>query len=321
MVCALVLLASGQAFAATITSNGSGNWDTVGTWSAVPGSGDDVIIATNHTVTVDANVSIKSVTTQAGATLNFAVNATPFTLSAGAGGIQNSGTFDATNAGAITSAATLSTAAVLNSGTFTMGSGTLNATAGIGINNNSGTFTGGSGLITTFNFRNNTASFTVGSGGMTLTGSYNPLGGTILLNGNVTIATNIFKGTATVSGTGKMILTDAVHTIGIGAAATIVNVHNLEIVPLTAPRTITISTAVTATGTTKLNGSAAGTITFAGLGTFSSATTAYYCATSAIANITCNPLAPPAPPPPISASINLMSNEKPVIFTEEIEMK
>jgi hypothetical protein len=277
-----------------------------------------VIIATGHTVTVDVDAVAQGLTVSPGGTLTFASNATPYTLSVGANGISNQGTFNATNAGAITSAATSPTAAVYNDGTFTMGSGTLNATAGIGIDSRSGRFTGGSGLITALDFMNsNTASFTVGSGGMTLTGYYNPLGGTILLNGNVTMAGNLLRGSATVSGTGKMILTDAAHTIGTGGGAATINVHNLEIAPLTAAHAINITVAVNATGTTKLNGSAAGAITFpAGGGTFSSATTAYYCSASAIANITCNPSAPP--PPPISASINLIGNEKPVIFSEEI---
>ena len=107
-----------------------------------------------------------------------------------------------------------------------------------------------------------------------------------------------------------MILTDADHSI-----AGNVKVHNLETAAFTGAHTITMSNTVTATGTTKLNGSAAGAITLTG-GTFAlPATTAYYCAGSTTTNITC------ASAPPISASINLMSNEKPVIFAEEIEMK
>lgn len=43
---------------ATITSAGSGNWATAGTWDAgVPADGDDVVIASGHTVTFDANQS------------------------------------------------------------------------------------------------------------------------------------------------------------------------------------------------------------------------------------------------------------------------
>ncbi len=43
---------------ATITSVGSGNWATAGTWDAgVPADGDDVVIASGHTVTFNADQS------------------------------------------------------------------------------------------------------------------------------------------------------------------------------------------------------------------------------------------------------------------------
>jgi len=328
MICGLALLASGQAFAATVTSAGTGNWNTGGTWvgATVPGSGDDVVIAAGHTVTVNANVSVVSVKTDATtSTLNFAVNATPFTLSAGVGGIQNYGTIDAANAGAITSAATVGMMQGLyNRGgaTFTMGTGTLTLSAALALSfENDGTFTGGSGLISVSSFRNGFAagarSLTVGTGGLNVTGagaSFYPTNGSIALSGNLTISGNIQAGSATFSGTGKMILTgDANHTITGN-----VNVRNLEIATLTAARTITINGAVTAGGTTKLNGVSGSLIAFAGAPTTPPFTgfTSYYCSSNGgITNITC------ASAPPISASINLMSNEKPVIFAEEVEMK
>ena len=212
MICGLALLASGQAFAATNTclSIASAGWNTTTTWDStthtcgtvgVPTSADDVTIA--HTVTVDANAAAKKLTVNNGAILNFAVNTTPFTLSAGAGGIQNNGTFNATNAGAITSAATNGgTHGLRNTGIFTMGSGTLNtsASAGVGLENDGGsTFTGGAGLITAPSFRNGNsgaASFTVGSGGMT-TANYMANNGTIVLNGNLTLSGIIQAGAVT----------------------------------------------------------------------------------------------------------------------------
>jgi hypothetical protein len=44
-----------SAFAATKTSTGNGNWNTPGTWSpsGVPAAGDDVVIVSNHNVTVN----------------------------------------------------------------------------------------------------------------------------------------------------------------------------------------------------------------------------------------------------------------------------
>lgn len=317
IVCGLALLASGQAFAAAITSAGTGNWNNTVTWSPaqVPTSADTVTIANTHIVTVDVNAAAQGLVI--GGTLNFSPS---FTLDVGANGISNQGTFNATGAGAITSAATAGgTHGIYNTGTFTMGSGTLTSTAsnGVGIENNTNAiFTGGTGLITAGSFRNGNSgtpsSFTVGSGGMTVTPyTYMPNNGTIVLNGNVTIAQNINAGTATVSGAGKMILTDAAHSIT-GA----VNVHNLETAAFTAARTLTLSGTVTATGTTKLNGSAAGAITLSG-GTFTPATTAYYCAASTTAGITCN-----AGSGIISAPIDFSFNHKqPEIFATEVDVK
>lgn len=320
IACGLALLASGHVFAATITSAGTGVWSSTGAWTGgvVPSTADDVVIASPHIVTVDSNVSIVGLTVNSGATLNFSGSST---LSVGTNGIKNQGgTFNATNAGAITVAATAGvTHGVYNTGTFTMGSGTLtaNASNGVGIENNTNAiFTGGTGLITAGSFRNGNSgtpsSFTVGSGGMTVTPyTYMPNNGTIVLNGNVTIAQNINAGTATVSGAGKMILTDAAHSIT-GA----VSVHNLETAAFTAARTLTLSGTVTATGTTKLNGSAAGAITLSG-GTFTPATTAYYCAASTTAGITCN-----AGSGIISAPIDFSFNHKqPETFANEIDVK
>ena len=336
MICGLALLASGQAFAAanTCLSIASTGWNTAATWDStthtcgtagVPTSTDDVTIA--HTVTVDINAAANRLTVNSGATLNFAVNATPFTLTVGAKGIGNAGTFDATNAGTITSAATTAGWQGLYNqpgATFTMGAGTLTiSSVGALTVENRGTLNGGSGLISVGSFRNgltsggNNGILTVGTGGLSVTevgNSFHPEKGTITLNGNLTLAGNILAGTTTFSGAGKMILTDAIHTI-VGS----VNVHNLETAAFTGAHTLTLSGTVTATGITKLNGSAAGAITFSG-GTFTPATTAYYCASAATTTgVTCNASAPP--PPSVSASINLMSNEKPVIFAEEIEMK
>src|SRR5437867_10252501 len=59
----LVFLTSMLAFSTTKTSAGNGNWGTVGTWSpsGVPGTGDSVVIATGHTVTLDVDARVGAV--------------------------------------------------------------------------------------------------------------------------------------------------------------------------------------------------------------------------------------------------------------------
>jgi hypothetical protein len=57
-------------YSATITSFQSGNWSVGSTWvgGSVPGSGDDVVIANGHTVTVDGDYTCLSVTILTGGT-------------------------------------------------------------------------------------------------------------------------------------------------------------------------------------------------------------------------------------------------------------
>lgn len=91
-----------ELFAATITSGKSGNWGATGTWEGdkVPGSGDDVIIATGTTVTLEVGKSCKSLIIEPGATLNSISNgSTTVFLRVGATGtgtittFTNNGTF------------------------------------------------------------------------------------------------------------------------------------------------------------------------------------------------------------------------------------
>ncbi len=57
IVCVAMLLISMYAKAGSCSANGTGNWETPGTWSCghVPGAGDNVTIGTGITITVNAN--------------------------------------------------------------------------------------------------------------------------------------------------------------------------------------------------------------------------------------------------------------------------
>ncbi len=78
-------------YSATKTSTGTGNWNTAGTWtpSGVPASTDDVIITSSHVVTMNADLTCKSVTVGSSASLSFSGNKT-LTIS-GAAGLTNNG--------------------------------------------------------------------------------------------------------------------------------------------------------------------------------------------------------------------------------------
>lgn len=69
----LFLMATGYSVAVTKTSTGSGSWSIAGTWSpsGVPAAGDNVVIASGHTVTMNNNYSITDVTVNMGGLLTF----------------------------------------------------------------------------------------------------------------------------------------------------------------------------------------------------------------------------------------------------------
>lgn len=84
---------------ATRTSVGSGNWSSAGTWdTGVPIDGDDVVIASGHTVTFDADQSAftTGVKITITGTLNHALTGGPYKLflKAGAGAITGTGTWN-----------------------------------------------------------------------------------------------------------------------------------------------------------------------------------------------------------------------------------
>ncbi len=302
-----------------------GNWNAAGTWTNCGGgtpSTTDAVNVNSGTLNIDTIADAQSVVIAAGATVTFTGGSA---FAVGDGGIRNSGSFDATGAGVITVAATLAVTPGtynLTTGTFTLGGATFNTSAAVGAGlENDGTFTMGAGAVTTDTFRNGltnpAAAFTVGSGGLEVTGTLYPNNGTMTLNGDLTLSgTNYQTGSMVPSGTGSIILSDAIHGI-----YPPVNLHNLTMATLSAPRNIGFNPGtVTATGTTALNGSSvANTISFSGAAaTFTPGFTANFCSGNTIAGITCN--AGAGSPAPIGASIDLSSDKPAIIFAKEIDL-
>ena len=95
----MFLFPPGTAMGAVCNSTGTGNWNTVGTWSCghVPVAADTVTILNTHNVTVDvATANITSLTVNSGGTLTI----TTFNVSATT--ISVSGTINRTDTGTIT---------------------------------------------------------------------------------------------------------------------------------------------------------------------------------------------------------------------------
>jgi len=115
IIIGLCLLFSINSFAVTLTATTNGNWATAATWGGItPVAGDDFIIPSGITVTLNATTSANSVTINTGGTLTFG-------------------------------AQTLTVATfVTNSGTITFTTGTLNVAGDF---TNNGTLTAGTGNV------------------------------------------------------------------------------------------------------------------------------------------------------------------------------
>lgn len=176
----LLFLAVGHVFPATRTASVSGNWSNTATWGglSVPGSGDNVVINSNKTVTVDGNYTCATLnfTTGTAGAAELNINSPNSLVVTGAVTIQrqgsggksntinvNDGTFSCTSlalngmtGGARTSILTISTGTVTVSGNITSGgtdsriifsgAGTLNA-GGTFLSGTQGTFTCSTGTV------------------------------------------------------------------------------------------------------------------------------------------------------------------------------
>jgi len=91
----MMLLVS-NAFAATKTAISSGNWSSSSNWSpsGAPGSSDDVIIGSGISITVNNNYTVRRVTVQSGALLDFPNSPSRTLTISTTNGLINNGTVD-----------------------------------------------------------------------------------------------------------------------------------------------------------------------------------------------------------------------------------
>ena len=132
---AVVLLGASASYAVTKTSAGTGNWSASGTWTpaGAPASGDDVIIGSGDTVTVDGTFTCLSLQVNSGANttavLTFAASGSPSLTVTGA--ITNGNAGNANQEGTITfaSGSTLICGSIAN-GVVATQTSAINMTAG-----------------------------------------------------------------------------------------------------------------------------------------------------------------------------------------------
>ncbi|MHB8696736.1 MAG: DUF6701 domain-containing protein [Sulfuricaulis sp.] len=134
MLGAALLWAAGNAHAATCTSAAAvNNWSVAGTWSCghVPANGDDVVISSGSTTTLDVNSNaLNSLTVNGtlivGATLNINSTAASF-LTINSGGVLTIGNNGTTRAVTVTGDVT-----VIGTGTFSVGATAATHTLTVG---------------------------------------------------------------------------------------------------------------------------------------------------------------------------------------------
>ena len=118
----LVMFSPMPVFAASCTSTGTGNWSATGTWTncngGIPQNGDDVTIASGHTVTVDTNTNTLNSLTVSGI-LRFDNSGTGKVMTiTGNVTINNGGVMDVATGGSATTHSLAIGGDLTNNGTF-----------------------------------------------------------------------------------------------------------------------------------------------------------------------------------------------------------
>lgn len=204
----LALLAADSAFAATCTSQASGNWNATATWtgcggSGLPGANDSVVVANTHTVTLNVNsATLVAVTVNGGGTLQGDNTGKVLTVGAGSGGTMTvNGTLDF---GAGTTATV-----TLNRNSVWAGGGTWNLSV---LNVGTRALTFSAGTTATLNFSAAAAPISVSSGSITslTTVTWNFAGAVAQ---TLPASANVVYGAITTNNTGGV-------TLGVGLTAT-----------------------------------------------------------------------------------------------------
>jgi hypothetical protein len=197
-----------QVYAVTKTSTGSGNWSSSSTWSpsGVPANGDDVIIATGNTVTINVTTNNVASITITG-TLTIGNNGTNRTVTVtgnvtvNAGGVFNTA---GNNGNSI-----LIGGSLINNGTFDMNPGGASASVTFnGSSNQTVSGTGGTNNFQNITINNSGAAnnniteilsskFTAVAGFLTLSN------GIIKLSGSYSLTNTIFSGANTTISAGE----------------------------------------------------------------------------------------------------------------------
>ncbi len=134
----LLLMVTGEVWAATCTSKASGLWGASSSWNCssdhtIPIAGDTAVIANGFTITLNTKTAtVAALTINSGGTFNETNNATSYNVSSGS--VTNNGNYNG-GAGSDTF-----TGAFTNGGTYTGGSGSISLSGNF---SNSGTFTAG----------------------------------------------------------------------------------------------------------------------------------------------------------------------------------